>query len=180
MPLNAGLPAVPVPGWDVRVGRWITTTADKQTNRQSIPVGRVGSPILSTEVPHTSRPRRRNVSPIRLPKEGRRLQQNQSMDLMLRKVLFYFHPSAEDPNAEPFGLRHGHRMTDLLLSISFKTNSVFFFFCSFCFPFVTPRRSEWTGSISSALGDRWGGGNTGVSRTRVGCVVVFFHSSTFF
>jgi hypothetical protein len=34
MPLNAGLPAVPVSGWDVRAGRWITTTADKQTNQQ--------------------------------------------------------------------------------------------------------------------------------------------------
>jgi hypothetical protein len=40
----------------------------------------------------------------------------------------------------------------------FKTNSVFFIlFYFFCFPFVMPRRSGRTGSISSALGDRWGG-----------------------
>jgi hypothetical protein len=93
MPLNAGLPAVPVSGWDVRAGRWITTTTDKQINK-SIPRRPCWiTNFLSTGVPHTPRPRRRNVSPTRLPKEGCRLQQNQSMDLMLRKGSVLF-PSA--------------------------------------------------------------------------------------
>lgn len=96
-------------------------------------------------------------------------------------VFFTFHPPSRGPQCgaiwiTPLSPDDGSSLVHILKQILY----FLFLFYFLCLPFVTPRRSEWTGSISSALGDRWGGGNTGVSRTRVGCVVVSFTAQHLF